>query len=405
MKRLLGILTGMLLCLLTVSACAETRIMAVSDLHLMAPCYYEGSDLLERAMLSGDGKVPQYSRELADALVAEAIHQQPDVLVVTGDLSMNGEYRSHLFVQETLERIRAAGIPVCVIPGNHDIGTFMAYDYSGTELKAVNSVSETLFAKIYADLMPGASAPEGCSLSYVYKVTDSVWLLLLNTCYYEDGQAAGGYLREGLTDWAEQVLREAQAAGVQVICATHQSLSAHSAFRSSQFSVYDGERLETLLASYGMKLNLSGHVHAQHLLQVNDIWDAATGGWCISPHLYAMVTVSDEGSITYEAQPVCEEHLPEGLADTTKDFFRMTTIRKLDYPEDADEALQEQIAELKFELNYAYFSGTLYSTAQALEDNSTWQWLLAHDSGSFFTEHLRQMIGECPTDMRTLVIP
>ena len=377
--------------------------MVVSDTHLMAPELYEGSDLLERALRSGDGKVSHRSRELADALVAEALHQRPDVLLVTGDISMNGEYRSHLFAAQTLRRIADAGIQVCVIPGNHDIGVFAAYDYSGEALRGTNTVDEALFAKIYADFMPG-EALAGCPLSYVVRL-DGVWLLMLNTCYYdEDGPIAAGYLREGLLEEAERVFQEARDAGAAVICATHQSLLPHSDFKASMFSVYEGERLLDLMARYDVRLNLSGHVHAQHLLEHEGVWDAALGGFCLSPQLYDMVTVGEDGHIRYQAQPVCGEHLPEGFAEEARAFFIETTIAKNADSGIEDAALAEQALALKAELNYAYFNGTLHTAAAGLDADPIWQRLLAQEGETFFVQHLRQMIGECPEDMRTVEI-
>lgn len=60
----------MLCLLLPIYAIGETKLMVVSDLHLMAPELYEGSDRLDRALAGGDGKVSHCSRELADGLVA-----------------------------------------------------------------------------------------------------------------------------------------------------------------------------------------------------------------------------------------------------------------------------------------------------------------------------------------------
>ncbi|WP_287895528.1 metallophosphoesterase [Clostridium sp.] len=45
----------------------------------------------------------------------------PSALVLSGDLSQNGEKANHEALAEKLERVQAAGIPVLVIPGNHDI--------------------------------------------------------------------------------------------------------------------------------------------------------------------------------------------------------------------------------------------------------------------------------------------
>ena len=68
MKKLVWLLLVMLM--LPCIAQAETKVMVVSDLHLMAPELYEGTDRLERSLQAGDGKISHLSRELAAGLVA-----------------------------------------------------------------------------------------------------------------------------------------------------------------------------------------------------------------------------------------------------------------------------------------------------------------------------------------------
>lgn len=95
-KWLLAVLTVLMVLL---AACAaaegEVRIMVASDLHYLAPSLYEGSDFFIEAISQGDGKATMYSGEMLAALAEEARHQQPDLLVLSGDLIFNGERLSH----------------------------------------------------------------------------------------------------------------------------------------------------------------------------------------------------------------------------------------------------------------------------------------------------------------------
>ena len=70
-------------------------------------------------MANGDGKMSEYSQQILDALVEKVIAEQPDVFLLSGDITFNGEKQSLLDVQTALEKIEDAGVPVCVIPGNH----------------------------------------------------------------------------------------------------------------------------------------------------------------------------------------------------------------------------------------------------------------------------------------------
>ena len=70
---------------------------------------------------SNDGKVIRYQPQLWQAFESEVLEAHPDALILSGDLSLNGEKANHLEFAEKLRKIKDAGIPVYVIPGNHDI--------------------------------------------------------------------------------------------------------------------------------------------------------------------------------------------------------------------------------------------------------------------------------------------
>ena len=84
------------LALMLCASASATQIMVVSDIHYMDESLYEGSELFLRALRAGDGKLTQHSGELMAALVAEADRLRPDAMVVTGDLTFNGERASHV---------------------------------------------------------------------------------------------------------------------------------------------------------------------------------------------------------------------------------------------------------------------------------------------------------------------
>ena len=48
--------------------CGMTSIMVVSDIHYLAPEYYQGSQLFLRALANSDGKLTQHSEVLIQAL-------------------------------------------------------------------------------------------------------------------------------------------------------------------------------------------------------------------------------------------------------------------------------------------------------------------------------------------------
>ena len=148
---------ALLLCLLPGSAPAasamsgEYVIMTATDLHFLAPELTDHGSYFWKVMDNSDGRVTEYCEEITDAFLAQVIRQAPDALVLTGDISFNGARASHISLAAKLADVEAAGIPVFVLPGNHDVyrGTAAAFFGDGYEL--MPGVSGEEFAEIYGE--------------------------------------------------------------------------------------------------------------------------------------------------------------------------------------------------------------------------------------------------------------
>ena len=69
----------------------------------------------------GDGKLTNYVWEITDAAFEEIQLLNPDVLIISGDLTLQGEKKSHEELAEKLEQVENAGITVVVIPGKYSL--------------------------------------------------------------------------------------------------------------------------------------------------------------------------------------------------------------------------------------------------------------------------------------------
>ena len=75
----------------------------------------------EEMVQSGDGKAITYVWEITDAFLEEVIARKPQALILSGDLTLEGEQLSHEALAKKLKRVEDSGISVFVITGNHDI--------------------------------------------------------------------------------------------------------------------------------------------------------------------------------------------------------------------------------------------------------------------------------------------
>ena len=91
--------------------------------------------------LAGDRKLLAESSAIDKAAVDAVVAQQPDILLVNGDETKDGEYVSHIAVSNLLARVAASGTMVYVIPGNHDVNNTNAMSFNGSITTPVPNVT------------------------------------------------------------------------------------------------------------------------------------------------------------------------------------------------------------------------------------------------------------------------
>ena len=350
----IAILLVIALCLLAAPAAAETKLMIVSDLHYLEPSLYQGSELFLQALRQGDGKITQYGEELLSALYRQILAEQPDALIVTGDLTFNGEKKSHEALAKYFKTVEDTGIPVWVIPGNHDINAVQPVGFADGMYYGVEAVTPEDFAAIYADFLERGEA----GFSYIAKINDQIWAIMMDVAYYQEQAQTFGLFTAGHATWLEESLKSAQNEGVRVVTATHHSLLAHTEFSKESFLMFGSESMAALAKQYGVSLNLSGHLHIQHIARADGLADAALGAFCIWPHRYAEVTLSDDGSIRYEAKALSSRFLPEGFLEESREWFAGITRDKVRTRLTGTDEETAMMADYAARFNLAYFSGT-----------------------------------------------
>ncbi len=112
----------------------QIKIAVVSDIHYLdlslMPDDPENNPDFQKKM-SMDRKLIELSDPIFEKVISELIAEKPDILLITGDLSFEGEKLSHETVSVSLQELENKGIKVYVIPGNNDIDNPEAKDYSG----------------------------------------------------------------------------------------------------------------------------------------------------------------------------------------------------------------------------------------------------------------------------------
>lgn len=402
LKKLLALLCCMLLS--GARAEGDTVIVHATDMHYLSPALTDYGEKFMSLIDSGDGKVVHYTPQIVSAFVEEMLALRPDAVVLSGDLTFNGEPKSHRELAEMLQPLADAGIRVLTLSGNHDSGS-LTWSYSDAGYARIEGFPDAQFDDVYAALgYDAAIARDAASQSYVAEAAKGVRILLVDV--NTNGTASTGvtgYVKQETLQWVEAQLRAAQAAGDTVIAVSHQPVLVHNSMFVEGKVISNAEALLALYDRYGMQVNLSGHLHMQHIREQDGLVEFVTGATSVAPVEYAVLTLADGIPQTYETRAVDvsgwaarqEEQDPNLLdfAAYAQVYFDRITLSQVSgmldgmgLPDEARDAMKD----LAVRLNREYFSGTR-AASELDEDIDLWT---AYAPLNFFTRYLQTIVQE-----------
>lgn len=372
-----------------------------TDLHFLSPSLTDRGFFYQNLIKNADGKASYYGPEVVDAFLSDVKKDKPDVLVLSGDLTFNGEKQSHLDLVDKLTVLKQEGIQPLVIPGNHDVANNDAAKFSGDTFERVSSVTKEEFRKLYWSFGPlEAASVDEESFSYVYHLRKDLWLLFL------DADSNGtNTINEETFEWVTKALKEAKKSKAQVISVTHETLLAQNPLFSSRYNVNRSSDLAPLYEDNGVFLNLSGHMHIQHQATEKTITDATLSSLLVTPNQYAQIHY-DGKALTYATKkvPVKEWAVENGLTDENLLEFS-TYSRKFFH--DSDEANvnfmlandyystsdHDAMVESFCTLNANYFGGIPTDLAPLEQGIKLW---LASEYR--YRNYIQKITSDCSTD-------
>ena len=97
------------------------KIAVLSDLHYMDPSLLKADGSAFQMYLMHDPKLLAESGAILQQIIRKLLVAKPDLVLISGDLTKDGEVISHKSLIRQLQILRLNHIKVLVIPGNHDI--------------------------------------------------------------------------------------------------------------------------------------------------------------------------------------------------------------------------------------------------------------------------------------------
>lgn len=286
----------------TVQSVAHTSFAVLSDTHVHDVNALGASGPQWDADLAADRKMWAQSSELMDAAVADLKAKPIDFVLVTGDLTKDGEILNHQLMATKLAQLKAAGKKVFVIPGNHDVNNPAARNYTTSPASKATSASAVDFKAIYADYGYGTALyTDANSLSYVAEPVPGVWIVAIDSCRWAENTVApitSGKVGALTQAWIVERLQEAKAKGKTVIGMMHHGVVEHFAGQSAQFPEYlvaDRDLLGKSFTDNGMNVVFTGHFHANDVAKKDftaaALYDVETGSLVTAPSPYRTVSV------------------------------------------------------------------------------------------------------------------
>lgn len=355
---------------------SSVKIVVATDLHYLAEDLYDDGDAFMNLLSNDDGKATMYVEEIVDKFIDEMLKLKPEMVVLTGDISYEGEKLSHEALSDKLSRLKDKGIKVAVMPGNHDLNNNAASGYSGDESYRVDSVSVSEFEEIYWDYGFGyALYRDEESMSYIAEVNENTWVVLVDV----NGNSDPLHISASTIEWLRDKLDYAKRHDIKVFSFTHQNIVDHS-LNSERYKLYDdNDELYYALTENGVKANFSGHSHFQHYEQLYGLKEIVTSSLSTYPCKYGVIEIKSNG-IEYNTRELNVKHIEE-----IKQFFYDTVLNK-EGNKLSDEKLRAYYLNIlenyyfgsldKIEVNEEYLeeigsmNGSLYLEAKYISDQA-----------------------------------
>lgn len=247
----------------------DTEFITLSDLH-----YYDttlgttGSAF--QTYLNNDRKLLAESPEIISAISEKVILSDAKFIIISGDLTKDGEKSSHLKVAQILKKIENSGKKVYIINGNHDILNPEAVSFSGNKTSPCPNITPSDFTKIYSDFGYSESLmKDSSSLSYVAEPVSNLWLLMIDSCHYniknKESVTEGDIKKETLS-WIKSVINKASSENKSIIAVMHHGVIEHYPSNKKHYPQYilkNSSEISDLFIKAGVKLAFTGHYHAQ----------------------------------------------------------------------------------------------------------------------------------------------
>ncbi|MGE7365981.1 metallophosphoesterase [Desemzia incerta] len=374
----------------TESLSKDDAIWVITDLHYLSPSLSDEGESFAFIKETSAGKELDYPAQRMEALIWQIEKERPKLLLVSGDLTLNGEKQSAVELADYFQQIEQFGTQVYVIPGNHDISNGWARKFIGDDQEKTSQILPEDFQSIFSDMgYQEAYTLDEHSLSYAVQPYTDLVLLMLDTNVYSQTEGKGappsnGRLKKETLTWIESVFEDAKKSGATVLPVLHHNLLEHNDFMTKGFTLDNNEEVKALFLKYDIPVVFTGHTHVQDIAhEENTLYDITTAAFSVMTPSIGKVTF-DNDQVSYEKQAVDMEAWASETNQTDNNLSNYTDYATNLFVEDGiNMGLRQMIEEQWHDDRYAEEVGTFVGESNRL--------FFSGEASQLSTEELEQL--------------
>lgn len=364
----------------------KTSFWVISDTHLIADSLHDHGQAFSQMQKTSQGKDLYYQETALSAFVRMAQKKKPTAIIVTGDVTFNGERVSAEKFAEIFKPLEETQL--LVLPGNHDIYDGWAREFRGKKQYYAGQISPRMWRNIFKTSYKNAVSVDDKSLAYSVQLNPNYLLILADSNDYGKEEATtapatAGFLGREQRRWIKAQIQYASENNLQVIFCMHHNLYAHNPAVNKGYVVDDYRELRKLLAQYNVKLVFSGHIHAQNIMLPQDpcpATEVVTASFCSNDQGYGVVKVSPK-EVSYtcyhfkmkdyltdkEKQNWTLTHFHDYLENIQLGTISAELMQKDLYQNHDDLDTVRKMGRLFGEMNYHFFTGKNHIESEELQ--------------------------------------
>ena len=364
----------------------KTSFWVISDTHLIADSLHDHGQAFSQMQKTSQGKDLYYQETALSAFVRMAQKKKPAAIIVTGDVTFNGERVSAEKFAEIFKPLEETQL--LVLPGNHDIYDSWAREFRGKKQYYAGQISPRMWRNIFKTSYKNAVSVDDKSLAYSVQLNPNYLLILADSNEYGKEEsttapATAGFLGREQRRWIKAQLQYASENNLQVIFCMHHNLYVHNPAVNKGYVVDAYRELRKLLAQYNVKLVFSGHIHAQNIMLPQDpcpATEVVTASFCSNDQGYGVVKVSPK-EVSYtcyhfkmkdyltdkEKQNWTLTHFHDYLENIQLGTISAELMQKDLYQNHDDLDTVRKMGRLFGEMNYHFFTGKNHIESEELQ--------------------------------------